>query len=78
MGLQELFTELKKLYPLPSYDVAKLGYTRSFRGICMEKYRKNNEKNQKKLSKKCYNFPPVGPNMVIFGQVIGKKETKNL
>ena len=36
------------------------------------------EKNQKKLSKKSYNFPPVGPNMAIFGQVIGKKETKNL
>ena len=44
----------------------------------MEKYRKNNEKNQKKLSKKSDNFPPLGPNMVIYGQVIGKKETKNL
>ena len=33
----ELFTELKNIHPLPRYDVANLGPTRSFSGICMEK-----------------------------------------
>ena len=38
-----LFTEWQKILPMPRY-VAKLGTKRSFRGICMENYRKNGKK----------------------------------
>ena len=63
---------------LPSSDVAKLGTTRSFRGICMENYGKNKEKIEFFSSKKSYNFWPVNSILAIFGQVIGKNKTKNL
>ena len=37
MGSQELFTELKKLALLLSYDLSKLGPTRRFLGFCIGK-----------------------------------------
>ena len=73
-----LFTEWKKIRPVPRYDVAKLGTTRSFWGICMENYGKNKEKNDFFSSKKSYNFSPDYSILAIFGQVIGKTETENL
>ena len=68
----------KKNRLLPRYDIAKLGTTRSFRGICMENHRKNDEKIDFFSSKKSYNFSPDYSILAIFGQVIGKTETKNL
>ena len=73
-----LFTEWQKIRLLPRYDVAKLGTTRSFRGICMENYRKNGKKIDFFSSKKSNNFSPNYSFVAIFGQVIGKIETKNL
>ena len=73
-----LFTEWKKIRVLPRYDIPKLGTTRSFRSICMENYRKNDEKIDFFSSKKSYNFLPDYSILAIFGQVIGKIETKNL
>ena len=89
MGYREvgaIFAELKKLSPLPSSDVAKLGTMRSFRGICMENYKKNVKKLIFFSSKKSNNFSPNYSFVAIFGQVrnknrnrkIEKIETKNL
>ena len=49
-----------------------------FGGICMENYRKNDEKIDFFSSKKSYNFSPDYSILAIFGQVIGKNKTKNL
>ena len=71
-----LFTEWQKIRLLPRYDVAKLGTTGSFRGICMENYGKNEEKIEFFSFKN--NFGPVRSILAIFDQVIGKNKTKNL
>ena len=63
MCFQKLLTKWKKLFSLPSYDVAKLG-------ICT-----GSTKGFSKL-KNAYEFWSEHPNMAIFGQVSNKNETK--